>query len=165
MRDPDIELQQLEDEFPASLTALYARAPRQLFDRVIAAARSSALQLAAGRRVEERPYPRFIPPRMRGKGVRPRFSKFAASSKSAPRPRFPGKDAFRDQVRFPAESMSVDISESSGFYAMQPPSFDEATRLTGRDEQTWLQRIAELSLQGNLEEARGLMELFESEFG
>jgi hypothetical protein len=165
MRDPDLELQMLEDEFPASFKALHLKAPKRLIDRVTAIARNSTLQLAAGRPVEERPFPRLVLPKVRDKNARPRLSKFAASSKSAPRPRFPGKDAFREQMLFPAESMSVDISDSSGLYAIQPPGFDEAMRLAGRDEQTWLQRIAELSLQGNLGEARRLMGLFEGEFG
>jgi hypothetical protein len=165
MRDPDLELRMLEDEYPASLKALHTQAPKKLTDRVIAAARSSALQLAAGRPVEEHPFPRFIPTRMRDKDPKTMFSRSASLKGRAPRSRFPSKADHLDADDLFAGNMSFEASDSALVADAMHPYPDEAGRLVGRDRETWLQRIAELSLQGNLREADWLIRRFDVEFG
>jgi hypothetical protein len=164
MRDPDLELRMLEDEYPASLKALHSKTPRKLTDRVIAAARSSALQLAAGRPVEEHPFPRFIPTRMRDKDPKTMFSRSASLRGRAPRSRFPNREDFVVKEPF-AENMSFDASDSASVADTKHAYADEAGRLAGRDKETWLQRVSELSLQGNLKEADWLIRRFDVEFG
>jgi hypothetical protein len=162
MADTDRELRQLEDEFPTSWRALHTKMPEQITERLTALARSRALMYAGGQTV--------LPPVPSGYGddyeaypsrrKPPRFKRRPFPGKSAEirRPRIePKKDApaeqrFEAEVRRPPDP-ALPYSGANDLY-----------RLRGRDRQTWLQRIAELTLQGETTMASYLLAAFTRKF-
>jgi len=153
--NPDTELQLLEEEFPESFRALQMKAPRALTNKLIDVARSTALQPAAGRKLEDMALPQYQPTRPGKDRPRPRMSSMLFSrTQAAQRP-----PADAAQALLSDALASQDIAyrrqrrEQGGFRQL-----DEIGRLQGRDRATWLQRIAELSLQGETERARQLID-------
>ncbi len=85
--NPDTELQLLEEEFPESFEALATKAPQALTDKLLSVARSTALQMAAGREIADMSLPRYRPPmRMKDATLRPPNFMMARRSPKRPPP-------------------------------------------------------------------------------
>jgi hypothetical protein len=152
MADFDLELLQLEDEFPASWQALQSRMPEQITERLTALARSRALMYASGQ-LDLPPVPHGYAPdyerypsRQRPQRCqrRPFLRKLIEirRPRSESRKEAPAEQRFEAEIRRPPDPTPGFISGPS-----------DRSHLRGRDRQTWLQRIAELTLQGETERA------------
>jgi len=154
MLDPDIELAKLEGEFPRSSEALVTRAPEYLTRRLVSIAREHALSYATGR--TEAPFSPGIGLRSFFSSKRPSqekgLSKSASENRDAMRT---GKLMHRAMLlEAPGPNYRITLGDHG----------NDAQRLRGRDRDTWLQRIAELILQGDLQSAERLIAAFRREF-
>ena len=178
MADTDHELKRLEYQFQICLHALKAEMPPHLIERLTSLARRQALNYASEQSRLQTGLPilegdllqQFMqrytsqPPPGSATDFRRPTGKFdvAQQDRESARPSIFPKRLKALLFKDTAEPM-VGAEASEDLFGDRT-SIDVA-RLQGRDRETWLQRIAELTLQGETGRAEGLLATFNRRFG
>jgi hypothetical protein len=158
MDDNERELNELEGEFPRSWQALEAEMPRHLTERLTSLARRQALNYASEQSRLQPGLPRSEATLLRRLLRRP--------MKSPPAPKLSRRE--RSSGTFDTDPMffSEEVAQMDDFFGGSPWAVidEDLDRLKARDRETWLQRIAELTLRGETARAASLIVKFNLRF-